>query len=77
MQGLAQFVEHRGVEGGGVYIDVGRHHLHRIQVEVAAAEQGQDLLGDADAVDEGDVNSHGNAWLAKEGANYARSVVLR
>jgi hypothetical protein len=54
-----QFFEHGGAEGRGVDVDVRRDHLHRIQVEVAPTEQGQDFLGDADAVDEADVDAHG------------------
>nr|BFE94753.1 hypothetical protein GCM10020185_52890 [Pseudomonas brassicacearum subsp. brassicacearum] len=58
-QRLAQLVEHLRAEGRGVDVDVGRHHLHRIQIEIAPTEQGQDFLGDADAVDKTDVDTHG------------------
>ncbi|MNN92697.1 hypothetical protein D3C81_2110140 [compost metagenome] len=54
-----QFFEHGWAEGRGVDVNVGRHHLHRIQVEVAGTEQGQYFLGDTDAVDEADVDAHG------------------
>ncbi|MNQ65861.1 hypothetical protein D3C85_803300 [compost metagenome] len=57
-QRLAQLVEHRGAESRCVYVDVRRHHLHRIQVEIAPAEQGQDFLGDTNAVDKADVDAH-------------------
>ena len=56
---IAQLFEHFGAQGRGVDVDVGRHHLHRIQIEIAPTEQGQDFLGDADAVDEADVDTHG------------------
>ena len=36
-----------------------RDHFYRIQIEIAPTEQGQDFLGDADAVDETDVDTHG------------------
>ena len=58
-QGVAQFIQDLRAQGRGVDVDVGRHHFHRIQVEVAPAQQGQDFLGDADAVDEADVDTHG------------------
>ncbi|MNH07538.1 hypothetical protein D3C79_669320 [compost metagenome] len=58
-QRVVQLFEHVGAEGRGVDVDVRRHHLHGVQVEVAGAEQGQHFLGDADAVDETDVDAHG------------------
>jgi len=59
-QGFAQFVEYLRAQGRGIDVDVGRDHLHRIQVEVTPAEQGQDFLGDADTVDKTDMDTHGN-----------------
>lgn len=58
-QCVAQFFEHVGAQGRRVDVDVGRHHFHRIQIEIAPTEQGQDFLGNADAVDEADVDTHG------------------
>ena len=58
-QRITQLFENLGAEGWCVDIDVGRHHLYRIQIEIAPTEQGQDFLGDADAVDEADVDTHG------------------
>ena len=55
----SQLFEDFGAQGRRVDVDVGRHHLHRIQVEIAPTEQGQDFLGNADAVDEADVDTHG------------------
>ncbi|MCY1415060.1 hypothetical protein D9M71_305280 [compost metagenome] len=64
-QGFAQLFEHLGAEGRRIDVDVGRDHLHGVQVETASTEQGQHFLGDADAVDEGDVDAHdGPARLA-------------
>ena len=57
-EGFAQLLQDFGAEGRGIDIDVRRHHLHGVEVEAASAQQGQDFLGDADAVDEGDVDAH-------------------
>ncbi len=57
-QCLAQLVEHVRVDRGRVDIDVGRHHLHGIEVQVARHQQGEHFLGDADTVDEGNVDAH-------------------
>ena len=59
-QRFAQLVEHLRAEGRGVDVDVGRHHLHGIQVEITPAEQRQNFLGDADTVDKTDMDTHGN-----------------
>ncbi|MNP19344.1 hypothetical protein D3C76_1118660 [compost metagenome] len=58
-QGIVQLFEDVRAEGRGVDVNVGRHHLHGVQVEVAGTEQGQYFLGDTDAVDEADVDAHG------------------
>ncbi|MCY1370995.1 hypothetical protein D9M69_581200 [compost metagenome] len=58
-QGIAQFLENLRAQRRGVDINIGRDHFHRIQVQIAPAEQGQDFLGDTDAVDEADVDTHG------------------
>ena len=58
-QRLAQFFEYLGTERWRVDIDMRRNHLHGIEVEVAPAEQRKNFLGDADAIDEGDVDAHG------------------
>ena len=58
-QRFAQLVEHLRAEGRGVDINVGRDHLHRIQIEVTPAQQCQDFLGDADTVDKTDMDTHG------------------
>ncbi|MNC68087.1 hypothetical protein D3C75_1186420 [compost metagenome] len=58
-QRIAQFLEHLRAQGRCIDVDVGRDHFHRIQVEVASTEQGQDFLGDADSIDEADVDTHG------------------
>ena len=76
-QRLAQLVEHCGAQGRRVDIDVGRHHLYRVQVEIAPAEQGQHFLGDANAIDKGDVNTHGNGRpTGLQVRQYARSAWL-
>ena len=54
----AQLLEHRGAQGRCIDVDVWRYHLHRIEVQIASAKQRQDFLGDADAVDEADVDAH-------------------
>ena len=59
-QRLAQLVEYLRAEGGCVDVDVGRDHLHRIQIEVTSAQQRQDFLGDANTVDKTDMDTHGN-----------------
>ena len=58
-QRIVQLFEHGGAERGSVDVDVRWHHFHGIEVEVAGTEQGQDFLGDADAVDKADVDAHG------------------
>ncbi|MNR04501.1 hypothetical protein D3C85_1204670 [compost metagenome] len=58
-QGITQFLEDLRAQRRGVDINIGRDHFHRIQVQIAPAEQGQDFLGDTDAVDEADVDTHG------------------
>ncbi|MNF89859.1 hypothetical protein D3C84_723990 [compost metagenome] len=58
-QRITQLFENFRAQGRGVDVDVGRDHFHRIQIEIAPTEQGQDFLGDADAVDEADVDTHG------------------
>ena len=63
-QRCAQFLQHFGTEGRRVDVDVRRHHFHRVQVQVAPAQQRQHLLGDADTVDEGDVDAHAGTWTA-------------
>ncbi|MNQ76419.1 hypothetical protein D3C85_912620 [compost metagenome] len=72
-QGVVEFVQHALGQGRRVDVDVGRDHLHRVQVEVARAEQRQDFLGDADAVDEGDVDSHGGSRCGQFCAAMARA----
>lgn len=57
-QRAAQLLEHGGAQGRCVDIDVWRYHLHRIEVQITPAKQRQDFLGDADAVDETDVDAH-------------------
>ncbi|MCY1511144.1 hypothetical protein D9M68_455410 [compost metagenome] len=71
-QGVVEFVQHGPGQGRRVDVDVGRDHFHRVQVEVARAEQRQDFLGDADAVDEGDVDSHGGSRCGQFCAAMAR-----
>jgi hypothetical protein len=66
-QGIAQFLEDFRAQGRGVDVDVGRDHFHRIQVQIAPTEQGQDFLGDTDAVDEADVDTHGAVWVLECG----------
>ncbi len=74
-QRIAQFLQHLRAEGRRIDVDVGRNHLHRIQVQVAPTEQRQDLLGDANAVDEADVDTHGTGYgSGREGRNYAISA---
>ena len=58
-QRIFQFFEHLRAQGRRVDVDVRRNHLHRIQIEIAPTEDSQDFLGDADAVDEADVDTHG------------------
>ena len=62
-QCVVELFEHRRAEGRGVDVDVWRDHFHGIQVEVAGTEQGEDFLGDTDAVDEADVDAHGGREL--------------
>jgi hypothetical protein len=75
-QRTAQFIEHLGAERRCVDVDVRRHHLHSIEVEVAPTQQRQNFLGDADAVDKGDVDAHGTTGLQGGGRQYARSAGL-
>ncbi|MNZ91600.1 hypothetical protein D3C78_1105900 [compost metagenome] len=72
-QRIAQLFKHLRAEGRGIDVNVRRDHFHRIQVEVSPAEQGQDFLGNADAVDEADVDTHGavSVFCSAEGGNYA------
>lgn len=70
-QRVVQFFKYGGAEGGGVDVDVRRDHLHGVQVEVAGTEQGEDFLGDADAVDEADVDAHGVRTVGNGGRQYA------
>ncbi|MNL13772.1 hypothetical protein D3C87_1346910 [compost metagenome] len=58
-QRIFKLFEHLRAQGRGIDVDVGRDHLHRIQIEIAPTEDSQDFLGDADAVDEADVDTHG------------------
>ncbi len=58
-QGVVQLLEYIGTQGRRIDVDVGRHHFHGIQVQMTGTEQGQDFLGDTDAVDEADVDAHG------------------
>ncbi|MNE07958.1 hypothetical protein D3C80_1005990 [compost metagenome] len=67
-QGVAQLFEYLRAEGRRIDIDVGRHHFHGIQVEIARTEQGEYFLGDADAVDEADVDTHGALRVLGSGA---------
>lgn len=57
-QRAAQLFEYLGAQGRRVDIDVWRYHLHRIEVQITPAKQRQDFLGDADAIDEADVDAH-------------------
>ena len=59
-QGGAQFFKHRRAQGRRIDVDVGRHHLHGVQVEIAGTEQRQDFLGDADTINERHMDTHGN-----------------
>ena len=79
-QRLAQLVEHLRAQGRGVDIHVGRDHFHRIQVEVAPAEQRQNFLGDADAVDKTDMDTHGSSehfWPAEAASMPWRGILVK
>ncbi|KPZ34702.1 hypothetical protein AN901_203573 [Pseudomonas syringae pv. theae] len=58
-QGVLEFFEHLMAEGRRINVDIGRHHLHGIQIQIAPTQNGQHFLGDTNAVDEADVDTHG------------------
>ncbi len=74
-QRFAQFFKHLRAQGRRVDIDIGRHHFHRIQVEIASAEQCQDFLGDSNAVDKADMDTHGR--LGRSGCGVASTALAR
>ncbi len=76
-QRIVQFFEHGRAQGRCVDVDIGRNHLHRIEVEVTGTEQGQDFLGDTDAVDEADVDAHGGERSWDERQQYASRCLAR
>jgi hypothetical protein len=60
-QRVAQVGEPARGERGCVDVDVWRLHLDGDDVEPPPREHGEDLLGDADAIREADVEAHGIA----------------
>ncbi|MCY1372122.1 hypothetical protein D9M69_593060 [compost metagenome] len=61
-----EFLEYSLGESWSVDVDVRWNHLHRVQIEIARAQKCQDFLGNTDAIDEGNVNSHDCQGIAKK-----------
>ncbi len=57
-QGGAKSFHRVGPEAGRVDVDVRRIDLHRHDVELPGGQDRQNLVGDADPVGEGDVDTH-------------------
>jgi len=65
-----QLFQDQRAERRRIDVDVGWDHLDGIEVEIASAKQCQHFLGDADTVDEADVDTHGFRafWTAEAGS---------
>ncbi len=64
-QRVLELFKHLMAERRRIDVHVGRHHLHRVQIQIASTQDCQHFLGDTDAVDEADMDAH-EALTARE-----------